>query len=97
MSVVRAILRSLTAFTAHWPLIGADDLGQERPSAQPATTTAYGMKGMGEGGAAPPPAATAYAVHDALATLGVEINTTPLTPPQVVAAISRFGSPVRGR
>jgi carbon-monoxide dehydrogenase large subunit len=53
----------------------------------PATATEYGMKGMGEGGAVAPPAAIANAVRDALATLDVEINETPLTPQRVAAAI----------
>ena len=93
---MRVIVRSFTAFTVHWPLIGADDLDQDRPSAQPKTTTELGMKVFGEDGAAPPPAAIANAVHDALAPPGVEINATPLTPPQVLSAISWFGSPVHG-
>ena len=96
MSVRRVIVRSCTAFTVHWPLIGADDLDQDRPSAQPKTTTEFGMKVFGEGGAAPPPAAIANEVHDALALPGVEIDATPITPPKVLAAISRFGSPVHG-
>ncbi len=54
----------------------------------PATATEYGMKGMGEGGAVAPPAAIANAVRDALASLGVEISETPLTPQRVLAAIS---------
>jgi carbon-monoxide dehydrogenase large subunit len=53
----------------------------------PATATEYGMKGMGEGGAVAPPAAIANAVCDALASLGVEVNETPLTPQRVFAAI----------
>jgi carbon-monoxide dehydrogenase large subunit len=55
----------------------------------PATATAYGIKGMGEGGAIAPPAAIANAVADALAGLGVEINETPLSPRRVRAAIER--------
>ena len=53
----------------------------------PATATEYGMKGMGEGGAVAPPAAIANAVRDALATLGAEVNETPLTSARVLAAI----------
>jgi carbon-monoxide dehydrogenase large subunit len=55
----------------------------------PATSTAYGIKGMGEGGAIAPPAAIANAVADALAHLGVEINETPLSPRRVREAIER--------
>ncbi len=55
----------------------------------PATATEYGMKGMGEGGAVAPPAAIANAVRDALASLGAEVNETPLTPARVMAAIAK--------
>ena len=51
--------------------------------------TEYGVKGMGEGGAIAPPAAIANAVRDALASLGAEVNETPLTPRRVLAAIRR--------
>jgi carbon-monoxide dehydrogenase large subunit len=53
----------------------------------PTPFTEYGVKGMGEGGAIAPPAAIANAVRDALASLGVEVNETPLTPRRVLAAI----------
>ena len=53
----------------------------------PATATEYGMKGMGEGGAVAPPAAIANAVRDALASIGAEVNETPITAPRVLAAI----------
>lgn len=53
----------------------------------PAPHTEYGMKGMGEGGAIGPPAAIANAVRDALASIGAELNETPMTPRRVVAAI----------
>jgi aerobic carbon-monoxide dehydrogenase large subunit len=53
----------------------------------PAVATEYGVKGMGEGGAVAPPAAIANAVRDALASLGAEINETPLTPERVLTAI----------
>jgi carbon-monoxide dehydrogenase large subunit len=55
----------------------------------PAVATEYGVKGMGEGGAVAPPAAIANAVRDALASIGAEVNETPLTPPRVLAAIRR--------
>lgn len=53
----------------------------------PTPHTEYGMKGMGEGGAIPPPAAIANAVRDALRGLGAELNETPMTPQRVRAAI----------
>src|SRR5205823_5805485 len=53
----------------------------------PANATEYGMKGMGEGGAVAPPAAIANAVRDALASLGAEVNETPITSQRVLAAI----------
>jgi hypothetical protein len=51
--------------------------------------------GLGDEGA-PPTAAIANAVHDALAPLGIEINVTPLTLPPVLAATSLACSFVRG-
>lgn len=39
-----------------------------------------GVKGLGEGGAIPPPVTLANAVCDALAPLGIEINDTPIKP-----------------
>lgn len=55
----------------------------------PAQHTEYGMKGMGEGGAISPPAAIANAVCDALASIGAEVNETPMTPRRVRAAIAK--------
>jgi aerobic carbon-monoxide dehydrogenase large subunit len=55
----------------------------------PTPYTEYGVKGMGEGGAIAPPAAIANAVRDALASLGAEVNETPLAPRRVLAAIRR--------
>jgi aerobic carbon-monoxide dehydrogenase large subunit len=53
----------------------------------PTAFTEYGVKGMGEGGAIAPPAAIANAVRDALASIGAEVNETPITPRRVIAAI----------
>jgi carbon-monoxide dehydrogenase large subunit len=39
-----------------------------------------GVKGLGEGGAISPPVAIANAVCDALAHLGIELNSTPVNP-----------------
>jgi carbon-monoxide dehydrogenase large subunit len=53
----------------------------------PTPFTEYGVKGMGEGGAIAPAAAIANAVRDALASIGAEVNETPITPRRVFAAI----------
>jgi aerobic carbon-monoxide dehydrogenase large subunit len=49
--------------------------------------TAFGIKGMGEGGAIAPPAVLFNAVNDALCGLNVELSETPLTPRRLLAAI----------
>jgi carbon-monoxide dehydrogenase large subunit len=54
----------------------------------PATSTEYGVKGVGEGGAIAPPAAIANAVVDAFRTIGAQFNETPLTPRRVSNAIA---------
>ncbi|RAI44989.1 carbon monoxide dehydrogenase [Rhodoplanes roseus] len=59
----------------------------------PSPYTAFGIKGMGEGGAIAPPAALCNAVNDALRPLGVEITETPMSPQRVLAAILRAGAP----
>jgi len=46
-----------------------------------------GVKGLGEGGAIAPPVAIANAVCDALAPFGIEFNTTPIGPEQIVRAV----------
>jgi carbon-monoxide dehydrogenase large subunit len=53
----------------------------------PSPYTEFGVKGLGEGGAIAPPAAIANAVRDALASIGAEVNETPITPRRVLAAI----------
>ena len=53
----------------------------------PSPYTRFGQKGIGEGGAIGPPAAIANAVNDALAPLGVEVDSTPVTPRKVLAKI----------
>src|SRR5262245_36066611 len=55
----------------------------------PAATTAYGVKGLGEGGAIAPPAAIANAIADAFRDIGASFNETPLTPRRVSEAIER--------
>jgi carbon-monoxide dehydrogenase large subunit len=54
----------------------------------PSPYTAFGQKGIGEGGAIGPPAAIANAVNDALWPLGVEINELPITPHRVLEALA---------
>jgi carbon-monoxide dehydrogenase large subunit len=54
----------------------------------PSPYTAFGQKGIGEGGAIAPPAAIVNAVNDALAELGVELTETPVTPRRVLAALA---------
>ena len=53
----------------------------------PSPITRYGIKGMGEGGAIPPPAVLCNAVNDALRPLGTAINETPMTPDRVIRAL----------
>jgi aerobic carbon-monoxide dehydrogenase large subunit len=59
----------------------------------PSPNTEYGIKGVGEGGAIPPPAAIFNAVNDALQGLGVELNETPLTPPKILSALAEASAP----
>jgi carbon-monoxide dehydrogenase large subunit len=54
----------------------------------PSPHTAYGIKGLGEGGAIAPPAAIANAVNDALRPLHARLDETPLSPKRVRAAIA---------
>lgn len=53
----------------------------------PSPLNPLGVKGVGEGGAVAPPAAIANAVCDALASVGFEINETPVRAEKIVAAI----------
>ena len=46
-----------------------------------------GLKGVGEGGPIAPPAAIANAVTDALSPFGIEINSTPIRPEQLLMKI----------
>ncbi|MGH7832222.1 MAG: hypothetical protein ACREQK_01130 [Candidatus Binatia bacterium] len=45
------------------------------------------MKGVGEGGAIPAPAAVANAVENALEPLGVRLSDLPLTPERIWRAV----------
>ena len=53
----------------------------------PSPYTRFGQKGIGEGGAIGPPAAIANAINDALESLGVEVDSTPITMRKVLAKI----------
>ena len=53
----------------------------------PSPFTEYGIKGMGEGGTIPTPAAIGNAINDALKGIGAEVKETPFTPRRVRAAI----------
>jgi carbon-monoxide dehydrogenase large subunit len=53
----------------------------------PSPLNPLGVKGVGEGGAVAPPAAIANAICDALSPFGVEFNTTPIKPAQIVKAV----------
>ncbi|MFK7965650.1 MAG: xanthine dehydrogenase family protein molybdopterin-binding subunit [Burkholderiaceae bacterium] len=55
----------------------------------PSPYTAFGQKGIGEGGAIAPPAAIVNAINDALASLGVEITESPASPQRILAAIQQ--------
>jgi carbon-monoxide dehydrogenase large subunit len=53
----------------------------------PSPYTAFGQKGIGEGGAIGPPAAIANAVNDALRPLGARVDQLPITPHRVLEAL----------
>jgi carbon-monoxide dehydrogenase large subunit len=53
----------------------------------PSPFTLGGFKGMGEGGAIAPLPALANAVSDALAPLGVSVDSLPLSPDRILALI----------
>ncbi|HEY1365024.1 MAG TPA: xanthine dehydrogenase family protein molybdopterin-binding subunit [Xanthobacteraceae bacterium] len=54
-----------------------------------------GVKGAGEGGTIPAPAAIVSAIEDALSVAGAHLARMPLTPDRIVAALAQ--SPVSGR
>jgi carbon-monoxide dehydrogenase large subunit len=55
----------------------------------PSPYTAFGVKGIGEGGAIAPPAAIVNAINDALAPLGAEMLHSPAGPTDIVGAVMR--------
>ncbi len=55
--------------------------------------TEFGVKGIGESGAIPPPAAIGNAVNDALRPLGASVYVSPVTPRRVLEAIAKAAGP----
>lgn len=58
----------------------------------PSPYTAFGQKGIGEGGAIAPPAAIINAINDALAPLGAEITECPASPRRILEALRKAGN-----
>ena len=58
----------------------------------PATTNPLGVKGAGEGGTIPAPAAIIAAIEDALSPYGVRFAECPLMPDRIVAALKAAGA-----
>ena len=54
----------------------------------PSPHTAFGVKGIGEGGAVGPPAAIVSAVNDALRLAGAKVYDLPLTPRRILEALA---------
>ncbi len=54
----------------------------------PTPLNPLGVKGLGEGGAIAPPVAIANALCDALSAFGVEFNSTPIRPQQIVQSVA---------
>ena len=79
----------LAATLADYLLPGATEVPDTRIDhmATPSPYSAFGQKGIGEGGAIGPPAAIANAVNDALHPLGVEITELPITPRRLLRAL----------
>jgi carbon-monoxide dehydrogenase large subunit len=62
----------------------------------PNPRTPLGVKGAGEGGTIPAPAAIIAAIEDALAPFGVHFAEMPLTPDRIVAALQAAGASCAG-
>ena len=79
----------LASTLADYHLPGATEIPSVRIDHMetPSPYTRFGQKGIGEGGAIGPPAAIANAINDALGTLGVEVDSTPITMGKVLAKI----------
>lgn len=81
----------LASTLADYMLPGASEIPVIRMdhTETPSPHTAFGAKGMGEGGAIAPPAVIFNAVNDALSRIGAgEVNMTPLTPHRLLTALN---------
>ena len=58
----------------------------------PSPFNPYGLKGMGEGGTVPPPAALSIAVSDALSPFNVTVTETPISPERVMQLMQSSSS-----
>jgi len=58
----------------------------------PSPRNPIGVKGAGEGGTIPAPAAIVAAIEDALSPFGVRFAEMPLTPERIVAALREAGA-----
>ena len=82
-----AAAQPLASTLADYHLPGAPEIPAMRIEHMetPSPYTRFGQKGIGEGGAIGPPAAIANAINDALAPLGAEVDSTPITMRKVLA------------
>jgi carbon-monoxide dehydrogenase large subunit len=85
----------LNGTLAEYLLPGATEVPNARIDhmATPSPYSAFGQKGIGEGGAIGPPAAIANAVNDALHPLGVELTELPITPRRLLTALMQARLP----
>jgi carbon-monoxide dehydrogenase large subunit len=81
----------LNGTLAEYILPGATEVPDARISHMetPSPYSAFGQKGIGEGGAIGPPAAIANAVNDALHALGVELTELPISPRRLLSALMK--------
>ncbi len=79
----------LTVSFADYLLPGAGDVPQVNAAhlETPSPLNPLGVKGAGEGGTIPVPAAIVAAVENALAPFGVVLSDSPLTPDRIVSAL----------
>lgn len=80
----------LASTLADYMLPGASEMPRIRLHhlETPSPLTEFGIKGAGESGAIPPPAAIFNAVNDALKDMGVVMNQLPLTPRRLLTEIA---------
>ncbi|WP_375459725.1 xanthine dehydrogenase family protein molybdopterin-binding subunit [uncultured Enterovirga sp.] len=88
----------LTSTLADYLLPGAAEMPRVEMlhTETPSPNTEFGIKGVGEGGAIPPPAAIFNAVNDALRSLSVEVSETPLSPRRLLSALAAGRASVIG-